>query len=68
MENKFVKIKYYNSIAEAELERNILKDNGIQCYVNRMGVRYAGDMGDMFGGDLFVTEADFKKSKEILNI
>jgi len=61
-----IKIKYFNSITNAELARNFLKESGIETSVNRLGIRFPGDMGDSYGADLSVAEKDFEKAKEIL--
>ena len=62
------KIKFFNSIAEAELARNLLKKSGIESLVQRRGMEFPGDMGDSYGGDLFVAEKDTEKAKKILKI
>ncbi|MFH1780699.1 MAG: DUF2007 domain-containing protein [Candidatus Nealsonbacteria bacterium] len=61
-------IKRFNSIVEAELAKNLLKENGIESLVRRRGIRFPGDMGDSFGADLFVNKKDAEKAKEILEI
>lgn len=60
------KIKYYNSIAEAELAKNLLMGNGIESSVQKRGVEFPGDMGDSYGADLSVAEKDIVKAQEIL--
>ena len=62
------KIKFFNSIAEAELAKNLLKESGVESSVQRRGVEFPGDMGDSYGADLFVAENDIVKAKGILEI
>jgi len=63
-----IKIKFFNSNTEAELAKNLLKVNGIESSVNRMGIEFPGDRGDSFGAELFVAEKDTEKAGEILEI
>lgn len=63
-----VKIKFFDSIIEAELAKNLLKEFKIESVVQRKGLKYPGDMGDSYGADLFVTEKDIDKAKELLEI
>ena len=63
-----IKIKFFNSIAEAELTKGLLKENGVESIVQRRGVEFPGDMGDSYGADMFVAEKDVRKAKEILKI
>jgi len=60
------KIKFLNSIAEAELVKNLLKEQGIEASVQRRGLQFPGDLGDSYGADLFVPEKDVEKAKDIL--
>ena len=61
-----IRIKFYNSIAEAELTKNLLKEHGIQSTVNRKGIEFPGDMGDSYGADLLVSPKDLEKVKQII--
>ncbi|MDD3170586.1 MAG: DUF2007 domain-containing protein [Candidatus Paceibacterota bacterium] len=60
------KIKFFNSIAGAELVKNLLKEHGINASVQRRGLQFPGDLGDSYGADLFVPEKDVKKAEDIL--
>lgn len=64
---KEISIKFYNSIAEVELAKNLLKEQNIPAYVRNRGVD-PGDMGDNYGADLFVADKDEKRAKEILGL
>ena len=61
-----IKIKFFNSITEAELAKNLLKRNEIESMVHRKGIEFPGDMGDSYGAELFVGEKNAEKAKEIL--
>ena len=61
-----VKIKFFTSIVEAELAKNILQENGIKSIVQKRGVNFPGDLGDSYGADLFVAEKDMEEAKKIL--
>jgi hypothetical protein len=63
---KKVYLKRFNSIAESELAKNLLKEYGILAWVHNTGVEIPRDLGDFYGADLFVAEQDFQKAKEIL--
>lgn len=63
-----IKIKFFNSIIEAELVKNLLKKYKIESMVQRKGLKYPRDMGDSYGANLFVTEKDIDKAKELLKI
>ena len=63
-----VKLKFFNSIVEAELAKNVLKENGIKCIVTKRGVQFPGDLGDSFGADLFVTKEDLEKAREVISL
>lgn len=63
-----IKIKFFNSITEAELAKNLLKEHGIKGLVQKRGIEFPGDMGDSYGAELLVAEKDFEKAKEILEI
>jgi len=63
-----IKIKFFNSITEAELAKNLLKGNGIESLVHRKGIEFPGDLGDSYGAELFVTKNNIEKAKEILEI
>jgi len=60
------KIKFLNSIAEAELIKNLLKEHGINASVQKRGLQFPGDLGDSYGADLFVPEKDLERAKDIL--
>ena len=62
------KVKFFNSIVEAELAKNLLKESNIESSIQRRGVQFPGDMGDSYGADLLVDEKDVEKVKEILEI
>lgn len=62
------KIKFFNSIAEAGLAKNLLKENGIESSIQNNGVEFPGDLGDSYGADLFVADRDLEKAKDILEI
>jgi len=62
-----IRIKFFNSIMEAELANNLLKEHGIRGMVQKRGVEYPGDRGDNYGADLFVDEKDTEKANEILD-
>ena len=63
-----VKVKFFNSIIEAELAKNVLKENGIKCMVVKRGMQFPGDLGDSFGADLFVTKEDLEKAGEVIEL
>ena len=60
------KIKFFNSISEAELIKNLLKEHGINASVQKRGLQFPGDLGDSYGADLFVPEKDLERAKDIL--
>lgn len=62
-----IKIRFFNSIAEAELTRNLLKGHGIEAFVERKGLEFPGDLGDSYGAELRVAESDVEKAKEVLD-
>ena len=65
--SKFMaKVKFFNSILMAEAAKNLLKEHGIEALVQKRGLEFPGDLGDSYGADLFVTEEDIEKAKEIL--
>ncbi len=61
-----VKLHFFNSVAEAELASNLLKEQGIKNMIQKRYVDVLRADGD--GADLFVAVADFEKAKEILEI
>jgi len=63
---KQVCIKRFNSIAEAELAKNLLEKHGIIAMLKNKGLEFPGDLGDSYGADLFVTEKDLKEAREIV--
>lgn len=62
------KIAFFNSIAEAGLAKNVLKEHNIESLVQRRGLEFPGDLGDSFGADLLVGEQNAKKAKQILEL
>lgn len=64
---KLVFLKSFNSIILAEFARNLLKSYGINSMIKNSGVEFSGDLGDGFGGELYILEKDYKKAKEILD-
>lgn len=65
---QMIKIKTYNSIMEAELAKNLLKECGIESMVEKRGIEFPGDMGDAYGAELYVSEKNSKKAMEILGV
>lgn len=63
-----IKIKLFNSITEAQLTGNMLREYGIENWVQKRGAEFPGDLGDSYGAELFVAEKDIEKAKEILEI
>ncbi|MCX6758524.1 MAG: DUF2007 domain-containing protein [Candidatus Nealsonbacteria bacterium] len=61
-----VKLQFFNSVAEAELASNLLKEQGIKNMIQKRYIDVLRADGD--GADLFVAVADFEKAKEILEI
>lgn len=61
------KIKFFNSIIKAELAKNLLKEHGIDGWVQKRGLKFPGDLGDSYGADLLVAEKDAKKARKILD-
>ena len=59
-------VNHYNSITEAELAKNVLKEHKIECMLKNQGIRYPGDFGDSFGADIYVADRDAEMAKEIL--
>ena len=66
MENNVIKIKSFNSIIKAQLEGNLLKAHGIKNWVQKKGLEFPGDLGDSYGAELFVSEKDAERAREIL--
>jgi len=63
-----IKIKFFNSIMDAQLASNLLKEHGVKNWVQKRGLNFPGDLGDSYGAELFVLEKDVEKVKEILEI
>lgn len=63
-----IKIQFFNSIALAQLAGNLLRENGIENWVQKRGMQFPGDLGDSYGAELFIAEKDVKKATEILQI
>lgn len=59
-------LKEYNSIAEAELAKNILAENGIKSVVQNGGSVYPTNNRDLMATSLFILKKDLEKAKEIL--
>jgi len=68
MGNNMIKIKFFNSIVEAQLLGNLLKEHGIENWVQKRGLEFPGDLGDSYGAELLVAEKDVEKAREILEI
>ncbi|MEA3453004.1 MAG: DUF2007 domain-containing protein [Patescibacteria group bacterium] len=64
--NDLIFFKSFPSIIEAELFKNILKSENIGSIIKDSGLKFSGDLGDVYGANLFVWEKDLKKTKEIL--
>lgn len=60
------KLKYYTSVALAELDKNTLEGNGIHVLLEKGDKTWIAD--DDIGVALFVKKEDLEKAKEILNI
>ncbi|MFA5021482.1 MAG: hypothetical protein WC508_00160 [Patescibacteria group bacterium] len=60
--------KKFDSISEAELAKNILIKKGIKSFIEKGGLQFPGDSGDMYGADLYVLTKDLKQAEEILNL
>jgi len=65
--NDPVFLKRFSSIMEAELLKNLLESEGINCIIKNAGLKFVGDLGDGYGADLLVTQENFEKAKKILN-
>jgi hypothetical protein len=63
-----IKIKFFNSIIEARLAGNLLKEYGIKNLVKERGLKFPGDLGDSYGAELFIAEKDAERAREILEI
>ena len=64
---KMIKIKFFESIVQAELVKNLLKEQGIESFLQKRGLNFPGDLGDSYGADLLVTEKNEEKAKKILD-
>ena len=61
-------LKRFNSNTLAETAQNLLKSYGITSFLKvEGGVRFRGDLGDIYGADLYVSEKDYEKAKEIIS-
>jgi len=65
---KDVFLKFYFSVAEAELAKNILEKHGIVAILQKRGAKYPGDMGDSYGADILVVDRDVVRAMKILGI
>lgn len=63
---KTVLLKKYNSIAEAELAKNVLASQGIKSVVQKQGLVYPANNDDFMGASLMVLINDLAKAEEIL--
>lgn len=69
MEDKIVALKDYEGIVDANLDKEILKSNGIECFV---GNEQVVELYPMFkeineGLEIYVFEKDYEKALKILN-
>ncbi len=65
---KEILLKKFNSLIEAELARNYLKEKGIRSFIQKRGMEWAeGAGGDVAGADLFVRSEDLERAKELLS-
>ncbi len=62
-----VLFKKYDSIAEAELVKNFLAENGIKSVVQKGGLVYPTNNSDLMATSLLVLTKDLAKVKAILN-
>lgn len=62
-----IKIRFFNSIIEAQLAGNLLKKQGIENFVQKRGLEFPGDLGDSYGAELLVNEKDVQQAKEVLD-
>ncbi len=62
----FITVKFFNSIAQAELAKNLLKEHGVGSFVEKGGLRYPGDSGDSSGAILRIAEKDAENAGKIL--
>ena len=60
-------IANFGSIAEAELSKNFLLENGIKSMIQKHGIHYGGDGGDSQGANLLALEKDVERAIELLN-
>jgi len=63
-----IKIKYFNSIGEAELAKALLTENGIEGMLQKNDRGFLDSSGDLMGATLFVMDKDLEKAKKILKI
>ncbi|MFA6422152.1 MAG: hypothetical protein WCV92_02035 [Candidatus Buchananbacteria bacterium] len=61
-------LKYFESIMETEVAKNILDSNGIKSMLEKSGIHFPGDGGDSMGAGLYVSEENLNKAKELLNL
>ncbi len=67
-EEKLVTVKFYDTVLKAEIDMEVLKENGIECICNdgiTTGLYPIFDEKER-GIELMVFEADVERSKEIL--
>ncbi|MFV0391989.1 MAG: DUF2007 domain-containing protein [Paludibacteraceae bacterium] len=68
-EEKLVSLKFYSSMIEAEVEMDVLKNNGIECMLND------GTMVGLFpifddkerGIEVLVFEKDFERANQVID-
>lgn len=63
---KTVLLKKFDSIAEAELAKDVLKQHGIKSVIQKEGLIYPANADDFRGASLFVLQNDLEKAKDIL--
>jgi hypothetical protein len=59
--------KRFSSIPEAEMAKDLLAQQGIKSFVQKGGLQYPGDSGDIYGASLFISQKDFDQAKDILS-
>jgi len=68
MEDKMVELKRFTQISDAEMLANLLKSEGIDCYVRDLFINQIYGGGVDFGGiKVELLEKDLPRAKEIMN-